>query len=274
MKRMRLSLFLALALWAFPCPEIDAQKAGQECFPVKSEDRLFYDEANVVDDAVEQRLAQTLSEFARTTSNQVVVVVVNDLCGMDRSQFAIELGEAWGVGQEKEDNGVVVLVKPKTPQENGKAFIAVGRGLTGAIPSATAYEIVSNEMIPHFKTGDYGTGIEAGLKVVMDLASGAYNHQVYDNDHRGRKRGTGAGAVLVFLVVLVVLFFKSRQVRQYARSNHLGFWAAWWLLNSMGNRHRGFWSDFSGGRGGFGGGGGFGGFGGGSFGGDGAGGSW
>ncbi|MBL7942177.1 MAG: TPM domain-containing protein, partial [Flavobacteriales bacterium] len=146
-----------------------AQKAGQECFPERDENLLVYDVADVIDDAAEQQLNQLLSNFSLNTSNQIVVVVVPDLCGMDRAQYAIELGEAWGVGQEKEDNGVVVLVKPKTPDENGKAFIAVGRGLTAAIPAATAFDIVNNEMIPVFKQGDYAGGINAGVRVLMDL---------------------------------------------------------------------------------------------------------
>ena len=136
---MRYTIFRLVAVIAFlsAAAQSDAQLVGQECFPQK-QNKLVYDEANVLSPEEESDLEKRLVAFADSTSNQITLVIVADLCGMDKYQFAIELGESWGVGQSKEDNGVVFLVKPKTPDSKGEIFIAVGRGLEGAIPDITA----------------------------------------------------------------------------------------------------------------------------------------
>jgi uncharacterized protein len=124
--------------------QLFAQLAGQECFPTKK-NKLVYDAADVLSSEEESILETRLVAFADSTSNQITVVIVPDLCGMDKAQFAIELGESWGVGQSQEDNGIVFLVKPKTIDSKGEIFIAVGRGLEGAIPDITAKQITDNE---------------------------------------------------------------------------------------------------------------------------------
>jgi uncharacterized protein len=279
---MMIQKILIISAMMFPLTFF-SQKAGQECFPDKAL-KLVYDEPDVIDDAQQRMLENKLVLFADSTSNQIAVVVVNDLCGMDKAQYAIELGELWGVGQEKEDNGIVVLVKVKTPGSRGEAFIAVGRGLEGAIPDAIALEIIEREMIPQFRNNDYSGGVNAAVTVLMDLAKGEYNSDAYSGKS-GKPLSAGAVVFIILGIIAVIalaLSVRVYQVMRYARINNLGFWIAWALLNNMNRQHHGSWNDFRRGRGGFGGwsggggfgGGGFGGFGGGSFGGGGAGGSW
>jgi uncharacterized protein len=274
---MRITLF---AVWLLSTLSVNAQLSGQECFP-KKENKLVYDDANVLNENEEFALELKLVSFTDSTSNQIAVVIVPDLCGMDKAQFAIELGESWGVGQKQEDNGIIMLVKPKTSDSKGEIFIAVGRGLEGAIPDIIAKEIIDNECIPSFKNNEYYEGINAGVIVLMQLAQGEYDSDAYSSKHVKRKKKGAAGIViLALLIILIVVSTKASQARKYAQTNQIGFWAAWALLNAASRSHRGYYNNFSSGRGGFGGysggggGGGFGGFGGGSFGGGGAGGSW
>jgi hypothetical protein len=117
---MMIKRILFLIAVVFPIISF-SQKAGQECFPAKALN-LVYDKPQVLSPADRQILESTLVTFSDSTSNQIAVVIVDDLCGMDKAQFAIELGELWGVGQAKEDNGIVVLIKIKTPESKGEAF--------------------------------------------------------------------------------------------------------------------------------------------------------
>ncbi len=264
-------------------------KAGQECFPKKNDELLVYDEAQLLTPAQRTQLESKLDQFALSTSNQIVIVIVPDLCGMDKSQFAIELGEAWGVGHAKEDNGVVMLIKPKTPESKGQVFLAIGRGLEGAIPDAKTFLIVDNEMLPRFKNKDMYGGIDAATNVIISLAKGEYNIDAYGKKFKSPKGSLGIGFLVLFVLLFigVIVAAKAYSVRRYALLNSIPFWTAWALLEAAQQRHRGYYDDFRGGRGGFGGfggfggggnsgggGGGFGGFGGGSFGGGGSGGSW
>jgi uncharacterized protein len=277
--------FLLFIFTLFHFSGIHAQvKKGQECFPKQDRDKLVFDEANILDDRQEKSLEQKLELFAVNSSNEIYVVIVPDLCGMERAQFAIELGELWGAGQKAEDNGIIVLVKPKTAESRGQTFLAIGRGLEAVIPDAQTFLIIDNEMLPRFRNNDMYGGIDAATTTLMQLATGEYNIDTYRQKYE--KKGSESGSTMFLIILLVLLFFlavKFFQVRQYARLNNIGFWAAWTLLNAARSRQRGYWGDFNSGTGGFGGfggggssgGGGFGNFGGGgSFGGGGAGGDW
>jgi uncharacterized protein len=263
-------LFLTLIISAF------FLHAADDCIPSKpNPPRLVNDFAKVLSPQTISYLESSLVGFNDTTSTQIAIVTVDELCGYEPGPFAFELGEKWGVGNAKFDNGIVVLVRPKRGGNKGHAFIATGYGLEGVLPDAIAKRIVEREMIPYFKQNKYDQGILQAAKVIMEITGGEYSAENYN----GRKKKKGS--VFPFFIVLFFIFIMFigifGRARRYARTNDLGFWAALWLMGSMSGRHGGHYNNFrsgGGGFGGFGGGGGFGGFGGGSFGGGGAGGSW
>ncbi len=244
--------------------------------------RLVNDLAGILTPEQVAVLEDSLVNFNNETSNQIAVVTVTTLGGYDPAEFAFRIGDSWGVGQKEKNNGIVVLVKPKTPDEKGQVYISVGYGLEGVIPDALANgRIIDREMIPRFMENDYFGGIMQGTRVIMELSRGEYTAEAYS----GEENPGMALATLVFLVILIVLIVliagggKRKSFNTGSRSL-----PAWILLDMLTRKGQGgSWSDFSGGRGGFGGfggggggfgGGGFGGFGGGGFGGGGAGGSW
>jgi len=131
-------------------------------------------------------LEQKLANFSNTTSNQIVVIITNDLAGYDITDYADRIGDKWGVGQKKLNNGVVIVIKPKTGREKGLARISVGYGLDGAIPDAITNRIIDNEMVPSFQQNDYYTGIEKSTNVLMALAVGEYNSDEYAQKNRSK----------------------------------------------------------------------------------------
>lgn len=233
--------------------------------------RLVVDLAEMFNSQELQYLERELVAFNDTTSNQILIVTLGDLNGLTPNEMATEIGHEWRVGQEGFDNGVVILIKPKTSSVKGEIFIATGYGLEGAIPDATTKLIVENDIIPYFKQGRMFEGVESGLQVVKALAVGEYNSDAYAN-----RRGSGGFSVfpLIFLIVVIIIAVTSRAraARSYSVGHNVPFWTALMLMNQS-RGHHGHYNNFTSGGGGFGGGG-FGGFGGGGFGGGGAGGSW
>jgi uncharacterized protein len=231
---------------------------------------MVVDDANILSDVQESNLNNLLIKFNQETSNQILVVTVNDLCGYDKSEFTYNLGEKWHVGQKEFDNGIVLMVKPFGNAGDRHTFIAVGYGLEGAIPDAIAKRIVERELIPHFKQNDFNGGILAAINTLMGLAKGEISVEQYQK----RDKVPIFPLILVLLIIILVFFSSVRRVQRNALGKDLSFWAALWLLSQSGHRRGGGWHDFNSGGGSFGGGSSFGGFGGGSFGGGGAGGSW
>lgn len=234
--------------------------------------RLVNDFANLLSTEEVNQLERKLVNYNDTTSTQLLVVIVPDLEGYDVADYTFKLGEKWGVGTKGQNNGAVILIKPKTERAKGKAYIATGYGLEAVIPDALAKRIVENEMIPEFRQGNYYQGINKAVDTMMGLASGLYTAEQYND-----KGGGGAAIVgLIILIIVIVVLSSSKNNHTNIGSGSGGsLWTALWLASMAGRGGSGSFGNFSGGSGGFGGGGGgFGGFGGGSFGGGGAGGSW
>lgn len=238
--------------------------------PAGQQDKLVWQYTELLNTSEEARLNAKLVEFARETSNRLLVIVVDTLCGLPESDLAFDIGEKWGIGKAGFDNGIVFLIKPNGPPGQRKVFIATGYGLEGAIPDLTAKRVVDNEVIPRFKQNAYYEGLDAATNVLMALAKGEFDEKSY-----GQQKFPWP-VLIFFLFFFGIIFISWRgRVRRYAATNSIDFWTAMWLLSQADRKHSGHWGGGrSGGGWSGGGGGGFGGFGGGSFGGGGAGGSW
>ncbi|MCW3084182.1 MAG: hypothetical protein JWP12_1548 [Bacteroidetes bacterium] len=221
---------------------------------------------NVLSSDEQARLEQKLETFFNQTSNSIVVVIVNDFAGLEKDDYATRLGQKWGAGQSKEDNGIIILVQPK-PNNHGDAFIAVGYGLEGIIPDLTARQITENEMIPYFKQNQYYTALDKGTDVLMSLAKKEYNSDAYAKKHSSSGKSK-YGFLLIIIIVMVIISI-TRGGRGGSSNGGLSMGTGFFLGSMLGGGGRGF-----GGGGGSSGGGFGGGFGGGGFGGGGSGGSW
>jgi len=271
MKRRFGLLLFSFALLAF-ASALQAQTLLAPPVPPQ----LVNDYAGVLQPSEAQALERKLVAFNDSTSNQIVVLIVDDLQGYDKSQFAYIIGKEWGVGQSDFNNGAVVLVKTKSASSDGQIFIATGYGLEGPIPDLATADIIDREILPRFREGNYYGGLDAGTDVMMALASGEYSYADYGKRGGSGSPGSIPGIVFIIFIILMILISSGNSNNKHIRKTGASNLPLWLLLSMMGGgkSHGGSWGGFTGGGGGGGGGGGFGGFGGGGFGGGGAGGSW
>ncbi len=232
--------------------------------------RLVNDFVGLLNQDEVASLEAKLRSYHDSTSNQIYIVIVNDLLGYDKSDYAVRIGQEWGVGQKGKDNGTVILVKPKVGREKGEAYIATGYGLEDVIPDITANHIVDLEMIPFFQQNQYYQGLDAGTTTIINLLKGKFTADQYN-----KKKKSSGGSFVIIIIIGVILFSLIFRNNSGTRGKTMGgsslpFWMALGMLS--GGSNGGGFGGFSSGSGGFGGG--FGGGGGGSFGGGGAGGSW
>lgn len=224
--------------------------------------RLVNDYAGILSSAQVQKLESVLTAFDDSTSNQIAIVTTTDLEGYEIAEYATRIGLEWQVGSSKFDNGIVLVVKPKTDKGPGQVFIAVGYGLEGAIPDIYAKRIINNELIPHFVSNDYYGGIASACSVLMKLASGEISEPRSD-DESAEAIIAAFVTMLIVIIVLAVIFGNGNSGSNGNGGRRPVIYTG--PIITTGRNYGGF------GGGGFGG---FGGFGGGSFGGGGAGGSW
>jgi uncharacterized protein len=129
------------------------------------------DAAGVIPAPLVAQLNRRLADFERQTSNQIVAVVDWSLPeGTTLEEYAQSLYHAWKIGSKKNSNGVLILVFTK----DRKIRIQPGYGLEGALPDALCSRIIRDTMAPAFRSGNYGSGLSAGITAVMQASQGEY----------------------------------------------------------------------------------------------------
>ena len=223
--------------------------------------RYFNDFAKVIKPATADRLNQTLEQFEKDTSSQIVVAVFPKMqTDSSIEDYVHRMFEAWKIGQKDRNNGALLAVFI----QDHKMRIEVGYGLEGAIPDAIAKRIVSDAMAPHFRAGNYEAGLTAGTTALMQAARGEYKG-TGRTAAQSRGRSTPWPFIvfwILFFIVVVSSFRRRRRGTIYGRRS--GWGPVIWSGGGGGWSSGGGWS---GGGGGFSGGGG-------SSGGGGASGSW
>ena len=155
------------------------------------------DYADIIPPEYEQRINQLAQEIERNTTVEIAILTVNNLQGLDRETYAVEIFEQWGIGKKDVNNGLLILVAAEERQYR----IEVGYGLEPIITDATAGRIGRNRLVPNFQAGEYGRGI---YEAVFDI-KGLAEQDPSVVSRYSQKESTNI--ILRFLYPLILLFF-------------------------------------------------------------------
>ncbi|RZK77065.1 MAG: TPM domain-containing protein, partial [Pedobacter sp.] len=169
---------------------ISAIGLAQE-FPAKP-NKLVNDYTSTLSSTQIQQLERKLVSFADSSSTQIAIAILKSVGDYDINEYAVELGRKWGVGEAKENNGIIIVVA----LGDRKISIQTGYGLEGALPDVYAKRIIENEIKPYFKAGDYYSGLDAGTTAIIKYTKGEYK-----NDKPKGKSGGGAGGGAVAILI-------------------------------------------------------------------------
>jgi uncharacterized protein len=221
----------------------------------------FNDYAHVVSTGTAAQLNQTLENFERQSSDQILVAIFPKMqSDSSIEDYTVRVARSWQAGQKAKNNGAVLFVFI----QDHKMFLQVGYGLEGVLPDALCKRIIDEQITPRFKAGDFDGGLTAGVQSVIAATKGEYKGTgATVSDSRTPHGSSSPFLGFGFIVLLLIIIF-------FARGS--GMFFPWLLLSSSGSSRGWGGGGFSSGGGGFSSGGFSGG--GGSFGGGGAGGSW
>lgn len=217
------------------------------------------DQAEILDSQVESRLTQMLQAHEQATTEQVVVVTLPDLQGYAIEEYGYQLGRHWGIGQEGEDNGALLIVA----MDEREIRIEVGYGLEGRLTDAQSSAIINQTISPAFQQGDYAQGITQGAEAMIQVLGGEPVAVGTTPSANARSEDPRGPASILFFVMFAIVMMITRGGGVRRGRGGRGLLAGALLGSALGR----------GGSGGGFGGGGFGG-GGGGFGGGGASGGW
>ncbi len=239
--------------------------------PKPKKETSVYDSADMLSPSEEQLLEQKLINYADTTSTQIVIATIESLNGEYIGLYAPKWAQEWGIGQAKEDNGLLILLS----KADRKIWITTGYGLEEYLTDFNTKDIIENIILPEFKNGSFYGGLDQGTTAIFQVLDGSFEGSpVREN----KSSGIPVNLIVmgIFFVIFLISLAKKNRNNKGGPGSRGGMGSTILdaiILSSLG---RGAFGGGSSGGGGFsGGGGGFGGgFGGGGFGGGGAGGSW
>lgn len=240
-------LVVLFALTALPATATLAQSTPD--FP-KLSGRVV-DNAQLLSTATESQITQMLEAHEQSTTEQVVVVTVPDLQGYGIEDYGYQLGRHWGIGQQGEDNGALLIVA----RDERRIRIEVGYGLEGRLTDAASATIINQIITPYFKQGQFEQGIANGAAAMVQVLGGQPLAVPGRTSGGPQEKPNPKTVLMFFLFIMAVIFFIGGGSGRGGRTGAALVGGA--LLGaSMGGRGGGFGGGgFSGGGGGFGGGG-------------------
>lgn len=216
------------------------------------------DYAGLIDKNNVTNLNKVIMSINMSTGVEIAIVTRNSL---DEFGSIDEMGlaylEGWGVGSKEKDDGLIFLVVVDKATDYKRYRFEASYGLEGDLPDGLLGQIAREELVPRFRTGDFGGGILAAVIRIGNILGADLN---ISPPPRAKRKGGSIASLIFFLLISLTFFRRGRG------SGLLGLL----LLSSLGG-HRRSGGGFGGGS--FGGGG-FGGFGGGGGGGGGVSGGW
>ncbi len=187
------------------------------------------DLADVLPNTTVESLTAQLAAHESKSSDQVAVLTIPSLEGDSLEDFSHRVATTWKLGQKGMDNGVLLLV---VIQER-KVRIEVGYGLEGVLTDARSAQIIRNEIVPRFRTGDMAGGVTLGVQAIVKTIEGTY--QASEKPVHGQGSdivGQVAVAVIVGLVVGLAFMNVHRFVGPIAGAG-LSTLLAPWLVPAL-----------------------------------------
>jgi uncharacterized protein len=262
-------LVYAVVLLLSSARPIAAQAVAAE-LPVISEP--VTDLAHVIDPASAASIDR-MSRALQAASGDVVVVVTVPTVEpfADVREYAVNHGK--GIGTRANDNGLLILLAVR----ERRVWVEVGYGLEQWITDGFSGQTSREDMVPSFRTGNYGQGLVNGTARIVNRLAQARNVTLTGVPApRPRPAARTQGGVPIWAIVLlfIIVLLISRAGGGPGGGSNVRRWGGTGGWSSgVGPFGGGFGGGgFGGGGGGFGGG--FGGFGGGRSGGGGGGAGW
>ena len=160
------------------------------------------DEAKILSASDKQAIETKLRSLNDRGLAQAAVVIVPTTNGEDIFDYSMKVADRWKLGKKDTDQGLLMVVAVN----DRKMYILTGYGLEGTLPDAVAKRIISDDITPRFKQGDYAGGITAGINRIEErlttdpaILKQADANRVNTNANANTQSNQEGGIPLIFL---------------------------------------------------------------------------
>lgn len=149
-------LLLALVTWLLLAA---GGVRAQDVLPVPPLSGRVIDQTGTLTAAQSQALTAKLAALETQRGSQLVLLLVPTTLPEDIASYAQRVADTWKIGRRDVGDGLLIVVA----KNDRKVRIEVAKTLEGAIPDLAAQRIISEQISPAFKAGDFAGGLNAAV---------------------------------------------------------------------------------------------------------------
>ncbi|KNZ33624.1 MAG: membrane protein [Methylibium sp. NZG] len=191
------SLVLATGLGMGPA---SGPAHAQDVLPVPPLSGRVIDQTGTLTPAQSQALTTKLAALESQRGSQVVLLLVPTTAPEDIASYAQRVADAWKIGRRDVGDGVVVVVA----KNDRKVRIEVSKTLEGAIPDLAAKRIITEQITPAFRAGDFAGGLNAAVDALgVRIAGEGLPVPAPGGPGQEMLEGVGLEGLMIFLFVVV-----------------------------------------------------------------------
>ncbi len=165
------------------------------------------DNASVLTAQQREALSQQILSIYQGGRAQIGLMVLPTTGQENIFDYAVRAFTAWQLGDEKQDNGLLIVVAVN----DHNIQILTGYGLEGVLPDVVVKRIIEEQITPLFKQADYAGGLQAGIQQVDHIlqldpeiaraSAEALRQQQADSEKQAAAMQRGVIALLVLSVL-------------------------------------------------------------------------
>jgi uncharacterized protein len=159
---MKFFYFLSLITVFYSCNSFTEDK--NKYLPQNKEELVVFDQSNLFNVSEIKNLSEKLISYENESTNQIVIVTIDSITPFENiKQYGSAIGNYWGVGQKEKDNGLIIVVSVPIQEVS----IATGFGTQKKLTDSICQEIITNTMLPQFKTNKFYYGINNAVDSII-----------------------------------------------------------------------------------------------------------
>ena len=164
------------------------------------------DHADILCDETEQYVNDVSIKLSDACGAQIGVYTLDELLGNTTMEgFAYDVFNAWGLGSDDLDNGVLLLLAPNEA-DGGDYYIMRGDGLESQLSFSTLGSLLDEYMEPYWVNGDYDTGTQKTVQALANRLCSIYGVTLNNgNTDTGAPDRGGPNVMRFVLLVVAVL---------------------------------------------------------------------
>lgn len=238
MKQLLLLLLIVTATYALGQSTVSSvpnpKSASTNGYVSNPDGILSGDEAGLIDNIC--------YEIEQQDSFQVAFVILESIGDEVPKDFAFELFNAWGLGHNNRDDGLLVLFV----LDQRAIEFETGYGTETIMPDYLCVQLQEEKMIPFFRNENYGEGLVAGARAIQETFRGqtvdiiamenlATSQEREEKAAREQRANSWreliitvlvwhAIGLLLFLITLIIARFRHDPYAKYNTIKYFGVW--------------------------------------------------